>query len=209
MKVLVGSLSIALLAAVVAFAGTAQEPVAPGIEIVKFEVSLKRSPALEESPVPRADPGSVAQRQTDFNLPGPPVDSIGIGSTGPRNSSGNAKRAPTDTTTPRYDRTGQVNQSSDAYWPTDGEDKKSPYDFYASLTVKNTGEKAVKAFNWDYVLTDPATKKEIKRYNFRGKKQLKPGESITLKEIVKPTGAERKAQITRVEYADGSAWQRQ
>lgn len=212
MKVLVGSLSIALLA-VAAFAQSADEQSAPDVEIVKFEISVKPAPILEESPVPRADPGSVAQRQADFNVSGPPADSMGVGNTGPRSSGSGSgsktSRAPTDTTTPRYDRTGQVSQSSDAYWPTNGEDNKSPYRFFALLTVKNTGEKTIKAFNWDYVITDSATKKEIRRYNFRSKKQMKPSESITLKELVKPTGAERKAQITRVEYTDGSVWQRQ
>ena len=208
MKVLVGSFLIALLP-VAAFAQAAEEKGAPGMEIVKFEVSVKRAPNLEESPIPRTDPTSVQQRQIDFNRTGPVSDSVGIGNQAPRAGGATTRPSVTDPTTPRYDRTGQVNQSSDAYWPTNGEDNKSPYNFYASLTVKNSGEKAIKAVGWDYVLTDPATKKEIKRYNFRGKKMLKPNESMTLKEIVKPSGAERRAEITRIEYADGSVWQRQ
>jgi hypothetical protein len=211
MKVLAGSLLIALLP-LAAFAQAADEKTAPDLEIVKFEISVKRAPNLEESPVPRADPGSIAQRQADFNVSGPPEDSMGIGSTSPRggaNTNGRkTDRPPTDTTTPRYDRTGQITQSSDAYWPTNGEDNKSPYNFYASLTVKNTGAKAIKNIRWDYVLTDPATQKEIKRHNFRGKKALKPGESLTLTEMVRPSGAKRSVEIIRIEYADGSAWQR-
>ena len=215
MKVLVGSLLIALLP-LAALAQTADEKAASenkspqDVEIIKFEISVKRAPSLEESAVPRGDIGSIQQRNRDDNLSGPPQDSMGLGSSTPRaNSTGkNNERAPTDTTTPRYDRTGQINQSSDAYWPTDSEAQKSQYNFYASLTIKNAGEKTVKAVSWDYVLTDPATKKEIKRYSFRGKKLLKPSESVTLKEIVKPTGAQRKAEIMRVEYSDGSVWQR-
>lgn len=211
MKVLLGSLLIALLP-MAAVAQTADETVtpdkgAPDVEVVKLEISVRRAPDLEASPVPRTDPTSIQQRQVDFNTPGPIGDSVGIANQSPRGRS--PKPSVTDPTTPRYDRTGEINQSSDAYWPSDREDSKSPYNFYASLTIKNTGEKAIKNVSWDYVLTDPATQKEIKRYNFRGKKLMKSGESLTLKETVKPSGAARKVEIMRVEYADGSVWQRQ
>src|ERR1051326_2558158 len=111
MNILAGSLFIALLP-FGAGAQAANDKGAPDVEVVKLEISVKRAPNLEETPVPRADPGSVEQRHTDFNVTGPPQDSMGLGSNGTRNGSAapRAGSTPTDTTTPRYDRTGRVNQ---------------------------------------------------------------------------------------------------
>ena len=211
MNILAGSLLVTLLSSGALAQTPADKPdpkPAPDIEIVKFEVSVRRSPNLDASPMPRADMGSVAQRQVDQNISGPAQDNMGIKNNTPNTGSNKGMdRQPTDTTTPHYDRYGNEVRGSDAYWPTSKEDVSSPYDFFASLTLKNSGQKSIKGVYWDYVLTDPKTAKEIKRHRFHAKKSIKAGESVTLTELIKPSGAKRRVEITRIDYVDGSTWQ--
>jgi hypothetical protein len=223
MNFLAGSLLVALISVAGAYQSPAENlgpKSAPDLEVVKLEISVRRSANADASPVPRADMGSVAQRQVDQNVSGPPQDSMGIrndlpsGGTAPKNPSPNSgstnrgmDRLPTDSTTPHYDNYGNVVRGSDAYWPQDAEANNSEYEFFASLTVKNTGQKPIKGFHWDYVLTNGGTGKEVARHHFHAKKALKPADSITVVEVVKPSGARRRIEITRVEYADGSSWQ--
>jgi hypothetical protein len=61
---------------------------------------------------------------------------------------------------------------------------------------------------WDYVIIDPESKEETQRTSFRTKKKIEPGQQATLTEEVKPAIGNRVAEIVRVEYSDGSKWQR-
>lgn len=186
-----------------AFAQEPERPTSPpDVEFVKFEVSVQK-PLGAGSPVPRADPGSVEQRHIDNG--GRPERVSGGLPLGERAPNDRTPR-PTDTSTPRYDRNGNVNQGSDSYW-VDGAEIDA-YIFYASLTLKNNGEKTVKSVKWAYVVYDSEKKKELKREVFESKKKIAPGETATLLKEVRPTRMGRKAEIIEVEYADGSEWKR-
>jgi hypothetical protein len=94
-----------------------------------------------------------------------------------------------------------------------GTDYVFKYD--ARLTVKNTGEKAVKSIEWAHIFYDPATGKELKRYRLQLKQRVAIGESLTLDKAVfiKPdentrhlTTGKQRVQITRVEFEGGGDW---
>lgn len=77
--------------------------------------------------------------------------------------------------------------------------------------VKNIGAKTIKVVQWDYVFyTEPTLAQELKRYKYRSKKKLAPGAIGFLSEYVTKRAASRyqKVFINRVEFADGSVWQR-
>jgi hypothetical protein len=174
----------------------------PDIEVVKFQVSVQK-PLNAGSPIPKADPASVQQRHIDEGgRPERVSGGLPLGERAP----GDRTPRPTDTSTPRYDRQGNVNQGSDSYW-ADGAEIDA-YIFYASLTLKNNGEKTVKSVKWAYVVFDAQKKKEMKRELFESKKKIAPGETVTLLKEVRPSKQERKAEILEVLYADGSSWKR-
>lgn len=89
------------------------------------------------------------------------------------------------------------------------------FKYRATAAVRNDGPKAVKAVEWDYVFSEPGGGKELKRYRLQSKQTVEPGATATLSKdvYVKPeedsrhlTAGRQKVFITRVEYADGSAW---
>lgn len=105
-------------------------------------------------------------------------------------------------------------------------EKKGPprYVFYYNLTVKNTGTRTITEIDWDYVFSDAATGEELGRRQFTTVAKIAPGKtkessfgldapptrrisvySLDRKERV---GLSEDAVIVRVQYADGSFWQR-
>ena len=89
------------------------------------------------------------------------------------------------------------------------------FKYTAKATLKNTGTKALKAISWDYVFTDEKERKELKRYRLQSKQQILPGETqvVTAGVAIDPkekarhiTTGKQGIEITKVEYADGSAW---
>jgi hypothetical protein len=89
------------------------------------------------------------------------------------------------------------------------------FKYNSRLTVKNTGEKAVKSIEWAHVFYDPATGKELKRYRFQLKQRVAAGESLTLNKsvFIEPdestrhlTTGKQRVQITRVEFEGGGDW---
>jgi hypothetical protein len=94
-----------------------------------------------------------------------------------------------------------------------GTDYVFKYD--SRLTVKNTGERAVKSVEWAHVFYDPATGKELKRYRLQSKQRVGAGETATLDKAVfiRPDESTRhinsgrqRVQITRVEFEGGGDW---
>jgi hypothetical protein len=94
-----------------------------------------------------------------------------------------------------------------------GTDYVFKYD--SRLTVKNTGEKAVKSIEWAHVFYDAATGKELKRYQLQTKQRVAPAETLKLSRSVyiKPdestrhlTAGKQRVQITRVEFEGGGEW---
>src|SRR5262249_1916870 len=85
------------------------------------------------------------------------------------------------------------------------------YETYA--LVKNAGTRTTKAVEWAYIFfSDADDQKELKRYKFRNKIKIAPGETKFLsKEVAakdRAVSKRQKVQIVRIEYTDNSVWQR-
>jgi hypothetical protein len=77
--------------------------------------------------------------------------------------------------------------------------------------VKNVGTKTIKAVEWEYIFfSDAADQKELRRYKFRNKIKIAPGETKFLGKDVddKAVSIRQKVQIIRIEYTDNSVWHR-
>jgi len=102
---------------------------------------------------------------------------------------------------------------------------RGPFTTYIyKAKVTNNDTKAIRAIEWDYVFYDPATEKEISRHALKNSLKLQPGKSAELSRRtanppttvvdVQKTGKKIKEQyaerveIQRIEFADGSVWQR-
>ena len=102
--------------------------------------------------------------------------------------------------------------------------KPSRYVFMYKTSVRNDGAKAIKSIDWDYIFFDAFTQEETGRRQFTSEEKIGAGKS---KELVftiasPPTQTvsantlddkERKnlgerVVIVRIEYADGTVWQR-
>ena len=98
------------------------------------------------------------------------------------------------------------------------------YVFLYKLSVANTGAKAIKEIDWDYVFTDAATGQELSRREFTAVEKVGPGKSkeLSFKVSSPPThkvsahaldkqerdGLSEQVVIVRVLYADGTTWLR-
>jgi hypothetical protein len=79
------------------------------------------------------------------------------------------------------------------------------------MLVKNSGDKIIKTIKWDYVFfSDPAMEREVRRHKFQSKKKIEPGEAKFLSEYVFKRAPSRyqKVFINRIEFKDGSVWER-
>src|SRR5215813_621189 len=77
--------------------------------------------------------------------------------------------------------------------------------------VKNVGTRTTKAVEWEYIFfSDTDEQKELKRYKFRNKIKIAPGETKFLSKDVKDGAVSKrqKVQIIRIEYTDNSVWER-
>lgn len=90
--------------------------------------------------------------------------------------------------------------------------------------IMNSGTKIIRALVWDYVFFDPNTQQDAGRHQYRSEISLRPGKTKNLVGFsqspqtgvvdVMKTGTKLQRQyaervvISRIEYADGSVWQR-
>lgn len=98
------------------------------------------------------------------------------------------------------------------------------YVFVYEVSLKNTGSKQIKTVDWDYVFFDYGTENETGRLQVTSEEKIAPGKSKGIKIYTsrKPAGtvsAQRlndkerdslteQIVIMRIEYADGTVWQR-
>jgi hypothetical protein len=89
------------------------------------------------------------------------------------------------------------------------------FKYESRLTLKNTGEKALKSVEWVHIFYNPETGRELKRYRLQLKQRVAPGETATLGKpvFIKPdestrhlTTGKQRVQITRVEFEGGGEW---
>jgi len=81
----------------------------------------------------------------------------------------------------------------------------------AYALVKNVGTRTTKSVEWEYIFfTDADEQKELKRYKFRNKIKIAPGETKFLSKDVndRAVSKRQKVQIVRIEYTDNSVWER-
>jgi len=79
------------------------------------------------------------------------------------------------------------------------------------MLVKNVSAKVIKAIDWNYVFfSDAALEHELKRYKYRSKKKIAPGEMKFVSEYVDKRAASefQSVVINKIEFADGSVWQK-
>jgi hypothetical protein len=87
--------------------------------------------------------------------------------------------------------------------------------YLASLLINNSGVKGITSIEWEYWFLDQTSQKINKRFKFRSKQKISPGATVMLSE---KTGfiatefdkydGEQKIVINRVEFRDGTFWQR-
>jgi len=98
------------------------------------------------------------------------------------------------------------------------------YGFLYKLVVQNHSPKAIKAIDWDYVFVDQNAQIEAGRRQFRSIEKISPSKSKELRFFVSypPTrtisvnslnekersGIAEEVLILRIEYADGTFWQK-
>lgn len=89
------------------------------------------------------------------------------------------------------------------------------FKYTARLSLKNLSEKTIRAVEWNYIFTEPASEKELKRYKLFSKQQILPGETQTLARAVLLdlkedtrhfSSGKQKILLTRIEYTDGTSW---
>ena len=106
---------------------------------------------------------------------------------------------------------------------------RTPVNAIATVLVKNTSPKTIKAFDLDYVFRDN-NNSEFLRYRFHSKDKIKPDSTKKITQevfqkvgrynkrytpvkpkfdqILQTNSAETKVIVRRIEYADGSVWER-
>ncbi|SRR6266545_2571516 len=100
----------------------------------------------------------------------------------------------------------------------------SRYVFMYKVTVKNGSDKPIKCVDWDYIFMDTATQNEINRQQFTSEEKIGPGKTKELSIVVNrpPTmtisadalnkrereGLSEQVIVVRIQYLDGSLWQR-
>ena len=80
-----------------------------------------------------------------------------------------------------------------------------------SAVFRNAGTKTVTFVTWEYVVYEDSDPTKVLRvYKFRSKAPLRPGESVRLSKQGFNIQHRRRvdARVARVEYADGTIWQR-
>jgi hypothetical protein len=107
----------------------------------------------------------------------------------------------------------------------DAKKKSDPprFGYRYKVLVRNSGAKAIKAIDWDYVFHDADTQNEIARHQFTSEDRISPGKEKELSVFIlsPPTRTvtseasnkkesnhfTEQAIIMRIEYSDGSIWQ--
>ena len=98
------------------------------------------------------------------------------------------------------------------------------YAFLYKISVTNTSEKTIKAIDWDYIFFSSNTQSETGRLELTNEEKIGPGKSKELHVMArKPPsktvsvyaldkserqGLDGQVVIMRIEYTDGSVWQR-
>ena len=122
---------------------------------------------------------------------------------------------------PVYDQAERASRESDDIWPETGATVRG-YEYQA--TVRNTGQKEIKAVDWQYNFTDSQDQSFVTHHRFQSMTKIAPGKEVKLSkfttaaptQVVNAKAVENKrdkpyseqVMITRIVYTDGSVWER-
>lgn len=105
--------------------------------------------------------------------------------------------------------------------------QKAPpgYAYRYKVTVRNGSARTIKAVDWDYVFFEPGTEVEIGRHQFASEEKIRPGkngeldmmilapptQTVSAEALSKGKGPhfDERVVLMRIEYSDGTVWQRQ
>jgi hypothetical protein len=98
------------------------------------------------------------------------------------------------------------------------------YAFTYKVSMQNTGLKEITSIDWDYVFFDSISRDELGRREFLSEQKIAPGKTKELKFFIAAPPARRisvqaleknerdglgeRIEIVRIQYADGTSWQR-
>jgi hypothetical protein len=101
----------------------------------------------------------------------------------------------------------------------------SRYVFVYKTTIKNSSPKSIKSIDWDYIFLERGTETEIGRQQFTSEEKIASGKTKELiVTITKPPtqtisltalnknereSLDGRVIVVRIDYADGTSWQRQ
>ena len=100
-----------------------------------------------------------------------------------------------------------------------------PEDGYRyTVKLRNNGARTIKSIDWDYIFIDPATRAEVSHHQFTSDETIKPGKTkeVGVLYLVPPVRTvsakmlggkkalpfEEQVVLVRIQYSDGSVWQR-
>lgn len=102
--------------------------------------------------------------------------------------------------------------------------KPPRYAFHYKVSVRNNTDKTIKSIDWDYVFFNSNTQSETSRLQFTTEEKIGPGKSKDLNVMARQPpsktvsvyaldknerqGLDGQVVIMRIEYMDGSVWQR-
>jgi hypothetical protein len=103
-------------------------------------------------------------------------------------------------------------------------DAPSRYVFVYKATVRNSSNKVIKSIDWDYIFLDRGTETESGRQQFTSEEKIAPGKtrelvvattkppthtvSLTALNNKERASLDEHVIIVRIDYADGTSWQR-
>jgi hypothetical protein len=204
--------------ALIASAAVAQTPEATptGIEIISFKIGSDYYPMLDRKPSPiSADNGEVPMSDAE--------KAARINAAANRRNNRNISDATSEDKRSRGRLRSAIQVIDTAEW--------------VNLTIRNTGPKTIRAIDWDFAFPRREGAQTLLRYDVSSKIEIKAAGRKTLKERL-PAGAmkckvvtvnhdkaveavcgpgvndpsqfpQEPVSIKRIEYADGSVWQRQ
>jgi hypothetical protein len=98
------------------------------------------------------------------------------------------------------------------------------YVFMYKATIRNLSDKTIKSIDWDYVFTDKQTSDILERHEFTSEEKINPGKtkelvvtiskpptatiSLTALNSSEREGLAGQVILVRVDYVDGTSWQR-
>jgi hypothetical protein len=105
----------------------------------------------------------------------------------------------------------------DATWRNPLPQERHGFEVY--LQLKNSGSRAIKKLDWDFLFLDSKSDRELKRFTINSRNRIAPGEvrfltkqvlpGLFLGNKTKPDFASGKSAVVirSIEFADGSKWQ--